>query len=186
MSWPLLHLFRRTWHSSDNWGTLYMSDGKGNWPRLCYTFERPWFTNQQGLSQETIVRHGHHIPGSRIAEGFYPLLERSDGKKGWRLQLGGTGHRTEIQIHRADKSMYIEGCILPVSFLDFREAAGKLIHVVKRGDQAITDESVRIMAQIKDRYHSLSKLHAKDGEATILIAAYLPPFYQSKMTTAVA
>ena len=54
MSWPFLHLYRRTFRSSDNWGTLYMIDADQKWERLCYTFERPWFTNSEGGSQETL------------------------------------------------------------------------------------------------------------------------------------
>jgi len=186
MSWEFLHLFRRTWRSNDNWGTLYVVDGEGNWERLCHTFERPWFTDEEGRSQKTVVtKTGQTLPGSRIPEGKFELEERSVGPKGWRLQLLGTGHRSEIQIHRAHKSLYIEGCILPVSFVDFREQAsdGTLVRVLKRGDQAITDASLRIMAQIKDRYTSLSKLHAKDGRATVLIAANLPAYYRSKPVT---
>lgn len=182
MSWEFLHLSRRTWRSGDNWGTLYMNDGSGKWERLSYTFERPWFTDEQGRSKETVVtKGGHHIPGSRIVEGLYELEERSHGPKGWRLQLLGTGHRTEIQIHRAHKSLYIEGCILPVSFMDFREdlADGKLRHVVKKGDLAITQESLKIMSQIHDRYSLLSKRHSQEGRATILISACLPAYHRA-------
>jgi hypothetical protein len=190
MSWEFLHLFRRAWQSRDPWGTLYMSDGKGNWERLSYTFERPWFTDEKGLSQKTYITHGLRHPGSRITEGLFELEERSDGAKGWRLQLIGTGPRTEIQIHRAHKSLYIEGCILPVSFMDFCEQSpdGALVRVIKKGDQQITDASLTIMRRMRDRYHSLVKQHPKrDDRATILVAAYLPPYYRSRpATTAVA
>lgn len=186
MSWPFLHLFRRTWRSSDNWGTLYMSDADGKWKRLCYTFERPWFIDKQGRSHVTIVRNGKTIlPGSRISEGLFELEECSGGEKGWRLRLLGTRHRTNIEIHRAHKSLYIEGCILPVSFMDFRQesANGTLVKVTK-GDQRITTASVQIMGQIKDRYVLLSKLHAKEGHATLLIAAYLPPYEPRALSVA--
>jgi hypothetical protein len=44
------------------------------------------------------------VPGrSKIREGTYLLEVRTDGLKGWRLELKGTGHRRNIQVHRAHR-----------------------------------------------------------------------------------
>lgn len=185
MSWPFLHVNRRTFRSADNWGTLYMITLNGTWERVSYTFERPWFTNASGKSQETLKdkKTGKDVPGSRIREGIFELTPRSDGEKGWRLELLGTEHRSAIEVHRAHRSLYIEGCILPVSFIDFREetSSGTLVRQIRQGDQkAITEPSVRIMAVIKQRYDLLSEKHRGEGRPTIVIAAYLPPLYRLK------
>lgn len=183
MSWEFLHVRRRTFQSSDNFGTMFMVNAAGEWEKLCYTFERPWFEDEHGRSQATYVQTStkKKVPGSRIREGTYELVERSDGPKGWRLELKNTEHRTNIQIHRAHKSLYIEGCILPVSFLDFREFAddGTLLRRLKRGDQTITSASVKLMGLIRARYQELKATRAADDCATLVISAFLPAYHRS-------
>ena len=157
MSWPFLHVQRRTFASSDNWGVMYMITSAGDWERLCYSYELAWKPDASGNSKSNV---------SRIKLGEYELEPRSDGPKGWRLQLRDTGPRTYIQIHRAHKSMYIKGCILPVHFNDFQEAG------LKKGDSAIQTHSVALMRQIKTRYDALKR--GKSGRPTVLISALLP------------
>ena len=100
---------------------------------------------------------------SLIKIGVYDLKPRSDGPKGWRLELQNTGHRSNIQVHRAHKSMFIEGCILPVHFYEF-SASG-----LQKGDPEIQSKSVELMNKIKIRYDLLNP--TKQGNAQIIIAA---------------
>ncbi len=159
--WEFAQLVRRTFKSDDRWGALYLRDAADSkWERLSYTYELPWIQDARGQSVKS---------KSRITLGTYDLSVRADGPKGWRLQLGGTGHRTYIQIHRAAASMAIEGCILPVSFNDL--SADRLA----KGDARIQSESVRLMAKIKTRWDQLAKV--KTGTPTLMIAATLPPLH---------
>ena len=168
MSWPLLTLTRRGFRDSDQWGSLLLMNSAGNWEMLSNSYELPWQENASGQSQSK---------KSRIAEGVYQLHARSDGNKGWRLELVGTGHRQNIQVHRAHRSMYIEGCILPVSFIDFRNAPASgvgPVQVLKKGDLNIEQRSVQLMHLIRQRYDLLKV--ANIGNPTISIQAMLPAY----------
>lgn len=158
MSWPFLYLQRRTFASSDRWGTLSLRTVTDEWERLCYSYELPWLPDASGQSRPSV---------SRIRLGEYEMEVRSDGLKGWRLQLRDTGHRTYIQIHRAHRTMVIEGCILPVHFDNLSPSPPNV------GDPIIQTRSVALMQQIRVRYYQL--LPGRPGRATILITARLPP-----------
>lgn len=111
---------------------------------------------------------------------------RSDGPKGWRLELLNTGHRQNIQVHRAHKSMYIEGCILPVDFIDFRNAPSTgigPIEVLQKGEPKIERRSIALMKKIRERYELLKA--DERGNPTITICALLPA-YQRTTDTAYA
>jgi hypothetical protein len=92
---------------------------------------------------------------SRIKIGTYDLKPRIDGPKGWRLELNNTGHRKNIQIHRAHSSMFIQGCILPLSFNNLSE------NKLTKGDPVIQTQSVGLMNKIKLRYEALKMLTKK-------------------------
>lgn len=62
------------------------------------TLELPWKNNEKNIS--------------RIPEGNYPAIIRSDGSRGWRIQLTGVENRDNIQIHIGNYAREIEGCIL--------------------------------------------------------------------------
>jgi len=103
---------------------------------------------------------------SRIRLGSYELMPRTDGPKGWRLELQNTGHRSNIQIHRAHRSMYIEGCILPVHF------NARSDDFLQKGAAMIQTQSVALMSMIQSRYESLSSQFS--GNPALTIAATLP------------
>lgn len=161
MSWDFIHVQRKTYQGSDNWGVMYIKTLNDQWEKLCYSYELPWKSFESGP-----LKGKSKNSESRIRIGAYDLLPRSDGAKSWRLELQGTGHRQNIQIHRAHKSMFIEGCILPVHFNNFTEAQ------LSRGDAVIQTQSVALMQQIKTRYEQLSS--QSNGKASIILSALLP------------
>ncbi len=161
MSWDFIHIIRRTYQSDDNWGRMYIQNTQGQWEELCFTYELPWETFDSG--PHTGRSRNNH---SRVRIGAYNVKPRADGPKGWRLELQNTGHRTHIQIHRAHKSMFIEGCILPVSFNNLSTDA------LKKGDPSIQTQSTALMTDIKTRYDTLKA--NKEDDATLVISATLP------------
>ncbi len=168
MAWPFLHVQRDCFQSpTPSWGTLFMIDSKGKWNRFSYSYELPWHADAHGHSKSKI---------SCIEIGTYELIVRTDGNKGWRLELQGTGHRVNIQVHRAHKSMYIEGCILPVHVHNLKDAG------LKVGDKIIQTQSVALVKQIRERYEELAPLNK--GNPTICISALLPPMIDGKTATA--
>jgi hypothetical protein len=174
-TWAFLHVRRRGFRDQDNWGTLFIVDGAGSWQRLCHTYELPWLADATGQSKSRV---------SRVVEGEYKLQVRTDGAKGWRLELLNTHHRANIQVHRAHRSMYIQGCILPVDFVDFKnEPEGGIgpIEQLKKGEQKIQERSIALMKQIRTRYELLSK--NRKGGPTIQISAVLPARHLGKATT---
>jgi len=166
MAWDFLYSVRRTYHGEDNWGDLYMkSADEKQWEWLSYSYELPWKANANGKS----------IPKqSRVEMGVYELITRSDGRprsdggKGWRLQLLNTKHRTAIEIHRAAPNLYIEGCILPVHFNGFQGSQ------IQKGDPAIRTMSAGLMDKIMSRWNTLLASHRGGGNPTITIAETLP------------
>jgi len=175
MGWPLLYVVRQVYHGNDNWGILCMpKPGKDlsnnvEWEKISYTYELPWKEDSAGHSQSK---------KSQIDIGTYEMHVRTDGPKGWRLELEGTAPRGNIQVHRAHKSMYIQGCILPVSFNHF----GGILW--QKGSEAVEILSMLIMLTIQLRYERLAE--GKTGKPTITIAAMLPASVPSLRSTAVA
>jgi hypothetical protein len=80
--------------------------------------------------------------------------------------------------------MYIEGCILPVTFEDFRENAKSGAKQIKKGDTSIQRKSEGLMSAVRSRYDALKT--GKSGRPTITIAARLPAVLEQKRTTAYA
>lgn len=161
MAWDFLFSVRNEYQGASNWGRLYMRTVDNKWEYLSYTYELPWKTYESGpltgKSQNSF---------SRVAIGVYEMVPRTDGHRGWRLELLGTGHRQNIQIHRAHPSLFIEGCILPVHFNNFDDSK------VKKGDAIIQTESIALMGKIKTRYGALKDMHT--GNPTLCISATLP------------
>ena len=161
MTWKFLYIQRQVYKGTYHWGALHIIDSKGKWEKLCYTYELPWKEYQSGPMQGKSI-----INESRIKIGKYKLIPRTGGPKGWRMELKGTGHRENIQIHRAHRSMFIEGCILPVHFSNFSKAQ------LTKGDPLIQSQSVALINKIKARYEQLSKLTT--GEPLLEISANMP------------
>ncbi|RDH85973.1 MAG: hypothetical protein DIZ80_00425 [endosymbiont of Galathealinum brachiosum] len=161
MSWNFIHVVRRTFQSDDNWGEMFIQNTQGQWEKLCFTYELPWDTFSSG--PHTGKSKNNH---SRVKIGDYNVKPRADGPKGWRLELQNTGHRSNIQIHRAHKSMFIQGCMLPVSFNNLSTNA------LNKGDPLIQIQSTTLMTKIKNRYDLLKT--GKTGDATLTISATLP------------
>jgi uncharacterized protein DUF5675 len=165
MSWSFLYVQRRGFRDDDHWGTLYIRNGDG-WERFSSSYELAWGEDSKGRSLSRL---------SRIRGGVYELSVRHDGPKGWRLELKGTGHRSNIQVHRAHRSMYIEGCILPVDFVDFQnEPVGGVgpVELLKKGEMKIETRSLMLILRIRARYEELKKTH--QGSATLTISDTLP------------
>lgn len=161
MAWEFLYIVRREFRGDSNWGDMYMKsvDDK-KWERLCYTYELPWKADAGGKS---INDH------SRVEMGVYELTIRTDGKNGWRLELLNTAHRTNIQVHRAARNMYIEGCILPVHFNTFQGSD------IKKGDPVISTWSEVLMDKIKVHLTNLTMKSKKTaGRPTLTIAETMP------------
>lgn len=159
MAWDFIYVTRDGFQDGNPWGNFYLRNESGCLDWLCYSYELPWKTNGAGKSL---------VNKSRIKIGNYEVKPRADGSKGWRLELQGTGHRENIQIHRAHPSLYIEGCILPVHVNDFFFGSSG----VKRNDKVIQTESVSLMTKIKNRYAILNPKMA--GSAKVVISAQLP------------
>ena len=77
---------------------IYRPFGSTSIAHLCYTLELPWKQNANKVSC--------------IPAGRYPAFVRTDGKNGWCVELGHTGNRTHVQIHKGNSAADIEGCIL--------------------------------------------------------------------------
>lgn len=165
MAWNFLHIVRRNFHGDDHWGEMYLKTTAGKWEWLSYTYELPWKSDDAGKSLNNT---------SRVKIGTYELNVRTDGKqrrvggKGWRLELQNTGHRTNIQIHRAAPSLYIKGCILPVHFNNIQGDN------IKKGDIRIRTKSEEIMDKIEARLKALNSSGSNKGKPTVNITANLP------------
>lgn len=165
MAWNFLYIVRRNFHGDDNWGEMYIRTTSGRWEWLSYTYELPWKSDNDGKSLKNV---------SRIKIGTYELSIRTDGQirrlggKGWRLELQNTGHRTNIQIHRAAPSLYIKGCILPVHINSLQGEN------IKKGDFRIRTKSEEIMDKIESRLTALSKTGNNKGKPTVKISANMP------------
>jgi len=67
--------------------------------KLSNALELPWRNNIKDISA--------------IPEGEYRGSIRTDGDRGWRIELKGTGARENIQVHIGNKPDNTVGCILP-------------------------------------------------------------------------
>jgi len=79
--------------------------------------------------------------------------------------------------------MYIEGCILPVDFIDFRNAPSSGIgpvEILEKGDPKIEQRSIALMKKIKTTYELLKP--GKKGNPTIAIWAILPAIHRTSRT----
>lgn len=95
------------------------------------TLELPWRNNEPGIS--------------RIPAGTYSANMRTDGKRGWRLQLKDVKDRKWVQIHIGNYQRQIEGCIL----------VGK--NVSTHGDKCMVTHSKDTLGIIRDALSELSK-----------------------------
>jgi hypothetical protein len=80
-------------HSQSIIGKMYV-----NGSELCYTLELPWKHNKHNISC--------------IPYGSYGGYVRTDGTKGWRIELTGVPSRSHTQIHVGNYPSEIRGCIL--------------------------------------------------------------------------
>ena len=87
---------QRTFQLNQNCVTGYLSVNDN--PAVCNTLELPWWYNLNDFSC--------------IPKGRYAGTIRTDGTKGWRIQLEGVPGRKYIQIHIGNYLREIEGCIL--------------------------------------------------------------------------
>lgn len=166
--WSFLHIVRRQFQGESNWGEMYMQTVGKEWEWLCYTYELPWNPNPMNAGKSTNYK-------SCIEFGVYKIkvvdhVSANGRDKGWRLELLNTGHRENIQIHRAYKSMGITGCILPVHTNKIGPTNAK--HKLITSDQVIQDNSVNLMHKIKSRWSDL--VGGKRDLATLSMQADLP------------
>ena len=66
---------------------------------VCYVLEKPWLENIPEISA--------------IPSGEYPASIRTDGTKGWRIELSNVPGRTNVQIHVGNTTADSRGCLLP-------------------------------------------------------------------------
>jgi hypothetical protein len=85
---------------------------------LCDVIERPWKNNASNVSA--------------IPRGVYQATVRTDPSKkwmttinrAWRLELAGTGHRTNIQFHYGEDVAWSEGCFIVGELLQMSDQVG--------------------------------------------------------------
>ncbi len=80
-------------HTQSMVGALYANN-----ERVCYTLELPWRDNQNNISC--------------IPVGNYVGSIRTDGNKGWRIELAAVPNRTHVQLHVGNYPSDVLGCIL--------------------------------------------------------------------------
>ncbi len=66
---------------------------------IAYTLERPDLNNANDISS--------------IPHGSYDAFIRTDGERGWRIELKNVPGRTNVQIHVGNNMGNTTGCILP-------------------------------------------------------------------------
>lgn len=86
-------------------GRLYANDNP-----LCYSLELPWRDNANNISC--------------IPVGSYNGTIRTDGDKGWRIELASVPKRTHVQLHVGNYTTDILGCILLGMELGLNEIKG--------------------------------------------------------------
>jgi hypothetical protein len=141
----------------NRWGRMYLRAIPTGWAKLCYSYELPWREDAAGRSLNDL---------SRIKEGSYDLKVRVNGPKGWRLELLGTGHRKNIQVHRAAPNLFIQGCILPIHFRSSNP------RTVPGADPVNKVKSTAFMEKIREQYEFLADFET--GKPCLEISAILP------------
>ncbi len=76
---------------------------------IAYTLELPDVINKDYISS--------------IPKGVYSAFIRTDGRKGWRIELDNVPQRENIQIHVGNYTSQIEGCILIGTKVDLDNCA---------------------------------------------------------------
>lgn len=71
---------------------------------VCYVLEKPWLVNLPEISS--------------IPLGEYDATIRTDGTKGWRIELQNVPGRGNIQIHVGNTPADSRGCLLPGTGID--------------------------------------------------------------------
>lgn len=66
--------------------------------RIAYALELPWRNNMNSISA--------------VPKGEYRGYVRTDGDRGWRIELTGTGPRKNIQLHIGNRPSDTDGCLL--------------------------------------------------------------------------
>lgn len=72
--------------------------------RHIYTLEPPDRNN---------AATGNYLTAGRILPGSYSSFVRTDGTRGWRIELKNVPARSDIQIHKGSHPEHTWGCILP-------------------------------------------------------------------------
>jgi hypothetical protein len=101
MSLILIDIQRKEYSSKAILGEMKVTHPFGSqkpFPLELYTLELPYADNLNDLSS--------------IPPGNYPAFIRTDGHRGWRLELRNVPHRRHIQIHKGNTTNDILGCIL--------------------------------------------------------------------------
>ena len=80
-------------HSGSIIGVLYANDDQ-----VCYSLELPWKDNQSNVSC--------------VPVGTYAGKIRTDGTKGWRIELESVPNRTYVELHVGNFPGEIQGCVL--------------------------------------------------------------------------
>lgn len=71
---------------------------------MCYVLEKRWVDNLPEISS--------------IPAGTYPAFVRTDGSKGWRIELKNVPERPQVQLHVGNTPADSRGCLLPGMELD--------------------------------------------------------------------
>jgi hypothetical protein len=84
-------------------GDLYISSPQfpvsDRGTKICQALELAWRKNINEISA--------------VPKGEYGGFVRTDGPRGWRIELDGTGERKNIQIHVGNRPKDTFGCLLP-------------------------------------------------------------------------
>jgi hypothetical protein len=86
-------IVRESENSKSITGSIFIND-----KFVSYTLELPYKNNENNVSS--------------IPAGEYGAFVRTDGKRGWRLELTDTEHRENIQLHKGNRPSEIKGCVL--------------------------------------------------------------------------
>jgi hypothetical protein len=108
---------------------------------VCYVLEKPWLGNLPEISA--------------IPPGTYNANIRTDGTKGWRIELSNVPDRTNVQIHVGNTTADSRGCMLPGKSIDNSlckvtnsKEAMELLRVALEKWQADLQQSVAITVKI--------------------------------------
>ena len=168
-SWVFMHICRRHVDDNDNYGFLWVPTADKAWEFYSYTYELPWVPLPDQRSTNNV---------SRIEEGLYPVMfTGTTNKYNYYFQLDTTNtaaaHRFSILVHRASPKLIIEGCILPVHFIDevvvnvdrqqqtsWPSYVGGDLEKAVIGDAGIQTRSEALMLGLRDRFDALKAIWA--------------------------